>query len=143
MPVDAQREIVFALLDAAARIERRLSTVLSNVRGVSFSEYRLLLELSKLHDATAMRVELAAAVGLSPSAVTRALKPLEKIGLITTHKAERDARRSLARLTAAGHELLSDADAVVDAVIDALDFSAVEPTQMAEFLSSLALGRSR
>jgi len=40
-------------------------------------------------------VDLAAAVGLTPSAVTRALRPLEKLGCVATQKSERDARRSL------------------------------------------------
>lgn len=101
------------LLDVASRIERRLDNALSHARGISFGEYRILKALAGAADRGMMRVDLAEAVGLTASAVTRALRPLEKIGVVTTEKHERDARCSLARLTPAGQELLSDAEAVV------------------------------
>src|SRR5262245_10484179 len=104
--------LVLTLLDAAAMVERRLDVALSHTRGISFSEYRLLRSLSTLHQGTVMRVELANAVGLTPSAITRALKPLEKLGYVSTEKSERDARRSLVSLTAGGVKLLADAQAV-------------------------------
>ncbi len=106
-------QFVFALLSAANGIEGRLNRVLSNVKGVSFTEYYLLEQLKDLHNGAATRVDLARAVNLTPSAVTRALKPLEKIGYVTTQKGERDARQSLATLTPAGEELLRDANNLV------------------------------
>ena len=53
-------------------------------------------------------------VGLSPSGVTRALQPLEKLGYVESHRDERDARLTLAVLTAHGEDLVRDASAVVD-----------------------------
>src|SRR6266702_5661390 len=85
--------LVLALLDSAAFVERRLDRALANTRGISFSEFRMLRSLSTFQDGTGMRVELADAVGLTPSAITRALKPLEKLGYVSTQKSERDARR--------------------------------------------------
>ena len=106
-------QFVFALLGAASSIEGRLNRVLSNVKGISFTEYFLLEQLKDFHNGSATRVDLARAVHLSPSAVTRALKPLEKIGYVNTVKGERDARQSVATLTTAGEKLLKDSNALV------------------------------
>jgi len=106
-------QFVFALLAAANSIESRLNGSLSNVKGISFTEYSLLEQLSDFHNCAATRVELAKAVHLSPSAVTRALKPLEKLGYVLTQPGERDARQSIATLTAAGKEHLKDANNLV------------------------------
>lgn len=128
---------VLALLDSVARIERRLDRVLSYTRGVSFTEYHLLLKLSRLYEGTATRVDLAKAVGLTPSAVTRALKPLEKIGVVVTRKSERDARRSLASLTPAGEQLLADSQIAVRDVIAELPLEALDRDQMWVFFDRL------
>ena len=67
-----------------------------------------------------MRVDLAESVGLTASAVTRALRPLEKNGVVATEKHDRDARCSLAKLTPAGAELLRDAESVVADGLEAI-----------------------
>jgi len=59
-------QFVFALLSAANGIEGRLNRVLSNVKGVSFTEYYLLEQLKDLHNGAATRVDLARAVNLTP-----------------------------------------------------------------------------
>lgn len=127
-------QFVFALLSAANGIEGRLNRVLSNVKGVSFTEYYLLEQLKDLHNGAATRVDLARAVNLTPSAVTRALKPLEKIGYVTTQKGERDARQSLATLTAAGEELLKDAN---NLVLDEIASMSIPHTVRAELIQVL------
>jgi DNA-binding MarR family transcriptional regulator len=129
--------LIFALFETADRLERRLDRALSHTRGISFREYQLLRELSRRYGGTATRVELAAAVGLTPSAVTRALKPLEKLGYIVTEKSDRDARRSLAILTPGGSELLIDAQSAVDDVIALLSIPASNRQQLAGFLKEL------
>ena len=110
------KEQAFALAFAAAwdRIQKRLDSSLGAIRGVSLAEYRLLRALADAPNAWASRVDLAHAVGLTPSGVTRALRPLEKLGLISTAKSKRDARLALASLTPAGQELVHDASAVVN-----------------------------
>ena len=110
------KEQEFALAFAAAwnRIEKRLDSSLGAIRGISWAEYRLLRSLADAPSAWASRVDLAHAVGLTPSGVTRALRPLEKLGLISTAKSKRDARLSLASLTPAGQELVNDASTVVN-----------------------------
>ena len=125
------------LLDSARLLERRLSTALSNIRGISFSEYRIVSNLATGFAGRATRVDLANAVGLTPSAITRALVPLEKLGYLTTEKSARDARRSLAVLTAAGTELASDAQSVVDDVLSGLPMSQLDSDSLANFHQEL------
>ena len=137
MQSDADEALVFALLETAARVERRLDRALSNTRGISFREYHLLLALSGLYDGSATRVELAAAVGLTPSAVTRALKPLEKLGYVVTRKSDRDARRSLAVLTDGGRILLGDAEQAVKDVVAQLPLASVNRDELTRALDDV------
>ena len=131
------KTVVFTFLEVAANLVRRLDGSLSMTRGVSFREYHMLLELSKMHAQSAMRVELASAVGLTPSAVTRALRPLEKLGYVSTEKSERDARRSLATLTRGGRKLLSDCNAAVDSTLADLNLESLDRSQLLQFLENL------
>lgn len=116
MDSQISKEQAFALAFALAwnRIEKRLDSSLGAIRGISLAEYRLLRALAEAPSAWASRVDLAQAVGLTPSGVTRALRPLEKLGLISTAKSKRDARLSLASLTPAGQELVNDSSKVLD-----------------------------
>lgn len=131
---EARKNLAFELLDAAGYLERRLDRALSTIRGLSFSEYRLLRALAVQPEARAMRVELAQAVGLTPSAVTRALKPLEKLCYVETLKSDRDARRSLACLTDSGRELLSDAEGIARDVLETLPIEALTGAGLDDFL---------
>jgi len=124
--------LVHSLLETAAIFERRLDRSLSFVRGVSFSEYRLLRSLSQAHGHALTRVDLAERLGLTASAVSRALKPLEKIGFVTTVKSERDARQALASLTSAGLELVNDAQGVVADVIGDSPFATLKEREASQ-----------
>jgi len=114
------KDLTFTLLAAAAKLTRRLDGSLSSIKGISFSEFQLLSSLEAHPASAATRVNLAQAVGLTPSGVTRALKPLEKLGFVETIKDGRDARRSLAKLTEAGLELVSDATGVVNDTLESV-----------------------
>jgi len=115
-------EQALALTFAAAwnRLERRLDHSLGAIRGISLAEYRLLRALGDAPGSQASRVDLAQAVGLTPSGVTRALRPMEKLGMVTTAKSKRDARLAIAALTPAGREVLDDASGVVDDTMQAM-----------------------
>ena len=132
--IEARKKLAFELLDAAGYLERRLDRAISTIRGISFSEYRLLRDLAQRPEARAMRVELAQAVGLTPSAITRALKPLEKLGYVETLKSDWDARRSLACLTSGGQELLSDAEGVARDVLLGLPLDSLASVGLEGFL---------
>ncbi len=113
----SHRQLVFDLLAAASHVHGQLDRSLSAIQGISLSEFQLLSALYAEHEATATRVDLARAVGLTPSGVTRALRPLEKLGYVFTKKDERDARRSLATLTKHGRTLVNQSSKVVDETI--------------------------
>jgi DNA-binding MarR family transcriptional regulator len=115
-----EQAIALAFAGAWDRLERRLDHSLGAIRGISLAEYRLLRALGDTPGSQASRVDLAQAVGLTPSGVTRALRPMEKLGIVSTVRSKRDARLAIAALTPAGRELLDDASVVVDDTMKAL-----------------------
>ena len=127
---------VLNFLETASKLERRLDRSLS-VRGISFSEFRLLRALSNAEATGLPRIDLANSVGLTASAVTRALKPLEKIGCVSTRKNERDARQSLTFITQTGLDLLQDAQGVLDDVLRASPLNSLNRKQTNEFQDRL------
>ncbi len=116
MNTKINQEQTLALTFSASwnRLERRLDKSLGAIRGISLAEYRLLRALGDAPASQASRVDLADAVGLTPSGVTRALRPMEKLSIVSTVKSKRDARLAIAALTPAGRVLLDDASGVVD-----------------------------
>jgi len=116
MKTTINQEQTLALTFSASwnRLERRLDKNLGAIRGISLAEYRLLRALGDAPASQASRVDLADAVGLTPSGVTRALRPMEKLSIVSTVKSKRDARLTIAALTPTGRELLDDASGVVD-----------------------------
>ncbi len=114
MTISHEQSLALAFANAWSRLERRLDSSLGAIRGVSLAEYRLLRSLADAPNAQASRVDLATAVGLTPSGVTRALRPMEKLGVVSTVRSKRDARLAIAALTPAGRELVNDVSAVVD-----------------------------
>ena len=112
------QNFALTLADAAHNVERRLDMSLGAIRGISYAEYRLLKSLGDAPQSRASRVDLAHQIGITPSGITRALRPLEKLGVVKTVKAERDARLAIATLTSAGEALLEDASSVVNDTLE-------------------------
>jgi DNA-binding MarR family transcriptional regulator len=112
--ITQEQTLTLAFAAAWNRLEKRLDSSLGSIRGISLAEYRLLRALSDAPNSWASRVDLAHAVGLTPSGVTRALRPMEKLGWVSTAKSKRDARLALASLTPSGQELVDDASGVVN-----------------------------
>ncbi len=132
------QDLLLAVVDLADRADRRASAALSNIKGISLAEYRILRSLADSASSQASRVALADAVGLTPSGVTRALAPLEKIGYVVTIRDERDARKALASLTAAGVELVADASGVLNDLTVDYSFAAQQQADVLNLLSDLA-----
>jgi DNA-binding MarR family transcriptional regulator len=97
-------------------LSRRFERALGGLHGLSLSDLVLLHELGKAPGGRLRRVELAERLSLSPSGVTRALIPLERIGLVTREREPRDARVGYAALTDTGRTRLEEALATADAV---------------------------
>lgn len=115
-----EQTLILTFASAWNRLERRLDSSLGAIRGISLAEYRLLRALADAPGSQASRVDLAQAVGLTPSGVTRALRPMEKLGVVSTVKSKRDARLAIAALTPAGREVLNDAFGVVNDTMRAM-----------------------
>jgi len=97
------------LARAHAALVRRFDGRLGTLHGLSFGDFLILLHLSQAPAGRLRRVDLAEHVGVTASAVTRSLIPLEKIGLVERQPDPRDARVGYATLTRAGHRLFKEA----------------------------------
>ena len=84
------------------------------VYGASFSEFVILRAIEHEGVAGIRRVDLAKAVDLSVSGVTRALQPLEKQGYVSQQESTLDARERRVVLTESGRVLFGDIAANVD-----------------------------
>lgn len=135
--ITREQRLLLAFAAAWNRIERRLDGSLGAIRGISLAEYRLLRALADAPNSRASRVDLAQAVGLTPSGVTRALRPMEKLGIVTTVKSKRDARLAIAALSPAGRELVEDASAVVNDAMQALLSRSPKVTRSLDELAEL------
>ncbi|MEM1402774.1 MAG: MarR family transcriptional regulator [Pseudomonadota bacterium] len=129
-------QVVHRLLDTAAALERGLDNTLSLSRGVTFSEFRLLTNLQDAKQGLT-RVSLANKLAMSPSGVTRALKPLEKLGYVTTEKNKRDARQSLAKLSRGGHALLADVEPILTDFYEGLPVARLSDSETAQLEEGL------
>lgn len=80
-----------------------------SLHGIGFTEFQVMYYLSQAQGKVLPRIELANAIGLSASGVTRLLLPMEKNRLVTKERNARDARVSLVKLTKTGNKILHDA----------------------------------
>ncbi|MEU9047284.1 MULTISPECIES: MarR family winged helix-turn-helix transcriptional regulator [unclassified Kitasatospora] len=101
-------DIALRLVRTQTAVVKRFDASLSGLHGVSLSDFTLLLHLAQAPDGRMRRVDLAEALGLTASGVTRGLAPLERIGLVTREATARDARVAYAALTPTGRERLAD-----------------------------------
>jgi DNA-binding MarR family transcriptional regulator len=107
MPTQAL-EVSLRLARTQAALVRRFDSTLSGLHGVSFADLMVLLQLGDAPGGRMRRVDLAQALGLSASGVTRGLIPLERIGLVVREPDPRDARVAYAALTATGRTRLAE-----------------------------------
>ncbi|MFI0961111.1 MarR family transcriptional regulator [Streptomyces sp. NPDC021080] len=96
------------LVRAQAALVKRFDASLGGLHGVSLADFTLMLRLSQAPGDRMRRVDLAEALGLTASGVTRGLVPLERIGLVRRDADARDARVAYAALTETGRERLAD-----------------------------------
>lgn len=138
---DVRQQAVIGVINAGVSLQQRLDSALGHIKGITFSEHRLLAAIHQSPNGSGSRVDLARAVGLTPSGVTRALRPLEKLGMVETIRDDRDARRSLASLTPQGEELLADADGVLadamESMPGALDLTDDQAIELIDTLNKL------
>lgn len=131
-PMLALNLLARAHASASATMDARLGAI----HGLAFSDY-LLLEAIAAGGGRQKPAELARALHLTPSGVTRALLPLEKIGLIRRERTDRDARVSYAVLTGAAEALLPHVRLTADETATRV-VAALRDEQLATLHESLA-----
>lgn len=107
-PVSPSLDFCLRLAKVHAALVRRFDGAIGTIHGLSFADFQILLYLSRAPGSKLRRVDLAVELGLTASAVTRTLIPLERIGLVTRQPDARDARVGYATLTKAGQRLLEE-----------------------------------
>lgn len=96
-------------LDASLRLTARLNRVLSDAHGVGLSDVRLLQRLQKSDTGSARMGDLADALVVSASRISRQVGRLEDKGLAKRMPSEKDGRSVLATITEKGSALLEEA----------------------------------
>ena len=107
----AEREATawMGLLRTRERLMQELDRELEHAHGVSLAEYDVLMQLEAAPEHNLRMAELADAVLLTRSGLTRLVDRLEARGLVERRRCPSDARGLWATLTAAGAELLHEA----------------------------------
>lgn len=96
-------------LDASLRITARLNRVLTDAHEVGLSDVRLLHRLQRTDSGSARMGDLADALVVSASRISRQVGRLEDKGLAKRVPSEKDGRSVLATITDKGRALLSEA----------------------------------
>jgi DNA-binding MarR family transcriptional regulator len=121
-------------LRAHAKITRKLEAELEAEQRLSLASYDVLVQLAEAPERRLRMTELADAVLLSRSGITRLVDRLERSGLVARCRVENDGRGVAARLTDAGLDRLRRASGThlagvvrhFAARLDANDLAAME-----------------
>jgi DNA-binding MarR family transcriptional regulator len=109
-PLTPDEEILWrALMRIIATLPRLLDEDLTRSTGVSLTEYVTLMNLSEAQDREMRLTDLANAIGLSLSRISRVVEDLRTRGLVTKRRASTDNRGFVATLTPAGLRRLKKA----------------------------------
>jgi MarR family transcriptional regulator, 2-MHQ and catechol-resistance regulon repressor len=128
------------LMGCHAAMTRAFNADLQATSGITVTDFEVLLRLAGAEGGAMRRVDISAAVGLTPSGVTRLLDGLEAAGLVSKALCDTDARVTYARITDAGRTLLARAAAVHVASLEALfaeHFTPAELSALVELLGRL------
>lgn len=107
-------DLLLRLARILAEVNRRMDGRLGAFHGLSFVDLGVLTEVEKSPSGVIRRVDLAERLGLTQSAVTRILIPLEKIGLVKRRRDPNDARVGFTSITATGKKVLEEARATAE-----------------------------
>jgi DNA-binding MarR family transcriptional regulator len=103
-----QRAAWAGFIRAHASIVKELDAELQAAHGLPLSSYDVLVQLSLAQDGRMQMFELAEAVHLSRSGLTRLVDRLECQGLLKRHRGDRDPRQVFACITRSGLERLAE-----------------------------------
>jgi DNA-binding MarR family transcriptional regulator len=103
-----QRAAWAGFILAHASIVRELDAELRAAHGLPLSSFDVLVQLSLAPDGSMQMHELAEAVHLSRSGLTRLVDRLQSQGLLERHRGERDPRQVFASITKLGLDRLAE-----------------------------------
>jgi len=132
-------------LRAHAATTRQLSARLERAHGLTLNDFDVLVQLYSAPERSMRRVDIARAVLLTASGVTRLLDGLERAGWVEKRSCESDARVSYAVLTDAGTAKFEAARETHLADIEEVfgsNFSPAELEQLASLLARLPLAET-
>src|SRR5205085_10569922 len=96
-------------LAAHSAITRELEAQLMGAHGLTLSDYDVLVQLARAPERRLRNIELANAIVLTRSGVTRLVDGLERDGLVTRISCPSDKRGTLVQLTDEGLRRLGEA----------------------------------
>ena len=132
---------VLRLIRVEAAMQNQFAGALASLHGLALNELLLLMNLEDAPRGRMRRVDLAAALTISQSSVTRMAIPLEKIGMVARDTDLRDGRVAYVVLTDAGRECAGNAKitlAELAASVFAGKLTAVEIRILATLLGKLS-----
>src|SRR3954469_19843123 len=130
-----------SFIRAHSHLMRELDREMRERHGVALGDFDVLAQLDEAPLGRLRMCDLAAAVVLSPSGLSRRVDRLEREGLVSRARAQRDARNIEASLTSKGRQLLRRLRATHVAEVKerfADRFSAEELEALSELLPRLA-----
>ena len=132
-------------LRAHAAVTRELSARLEAAHGLTLSDFDVLVQLYYAPERALRRVDIARAVLLTASGITRLLDGLERAGWVEKRACETDARVSYAVLTETGLQKFEAARRSHNEDVEELfgsRFTDEEREQLAELLGRLPLAET-
>ncbi len=134
--MDQNLKLLISISALYTRVSKAVEKKLS-IHGVSFSEFLVMHQLAQTHLKIMRRIDLAEAIGLSASGVTRLLNPMEKLNIVKKEASARDARVSFVKLTDTGENLYIDVLQSVKETTDLL-FESLQTDQIKNFLNIIS-----
>jgi DNA-binding MarR family transcriptional regulator len=107
-------------MGAHAAMTRSFNAHLQSASGMTVTDFEVLRRLAEEEGGRMRRVDLAPAVGLTPSGITRLLDGLQTAGLVCKESCASDARVTYATITPAGRQALAAAAETHLATLEAL-----------------------
>jgi DNA-binding MarR family transcriptional regulator len=138
---NAALSAVLRLVQVEAAIQSQFAGALASLHGLALNELLLLMNLEGAPRGRMRRVDLAAALAISQSSVTRMAMPLEKIDMVARGSDPRDGRVAYVVLTDSGRERTCDAKvtlAELAAGVFADKFTATEIRTLVSLLGRLS-----
>lgn len=135
-------DLSLRLISAEAQVTRRFTAEMGAIHGLGMSDFVILLHLASAPGGRLRRVDLADRLALSQSGVTRALLPMERVGLVRRESDDRDGRVVYAAITAVGRRRVAEAEATATRISDELfaeAWSAEDVQQVKSLLGRLGV----